>query len=389
MILVDDEGMRLSAFVDFDCGRQFCHQLMEGNSLRISRFGLMESRVKYRPIYLPFGLQFLPETIIKELDLSDKVPRNKYLKSFPRILSPRSNKRYLFDVIGQIICIHPLKKVPFNGIMISRLNIELRDNVDSRLTCILWDGYADAFTEYARTNITSYVVCSLVISNYLAASKILIDPETLQNGFINSLLRGDEIDLTPNDTIDQSNITDVSLHDEFFNLNPRMNIRQAIYADKEGSFVVIVNVDFVDKLNPWYYHSCKICKSKVLPYLRGSNATEPLIYHCDKICKHDVYDVDVRYFLILQVSDLTGESIRVLFLDGIAQSLFCVSAKDLLDSINENDEAVLPSTIKGLEGKEFLLKLGISDDNVKARGENYIVRRFCDDVHMINMFRSL
>ncbi|XP_024006421.1 uncharacterized protein LOC112082934 [Eutrema salsugineum] len=175
MVLVDQEGDRIQATVERFFAKSFRKDLIEGRSVLINTFKVVEYNSEYRTTRTPFKIVFYATTTVSVcLDFPQDVPE-KYMKSFPDILSTDLDNGYLIDVVGQIVRVGHVEDVMAQGKRRSRLKIYLRDESDLQLPCTLWADYAKEVADYVKRNCASVVVVIIRLA-CIKTIEILFDP---------------------------------------------------------------------------------------------------------------------------------------------------------------------------------------------------------------------
>ncbi|ESQ36961.1 hypothetical protein EUTSA_v10002946mg, partial [Eutrema salsugineum] len=188
MVLVDQEDDRIQATVERFFAKSFRKDLVEGRSILINTFKVVDYNSEYRTTQTHFKIVFYATTTVSGcLNFPQEVPE-KYMKSFPYILSTDLDNGYLIDVVGQIVRVGHVEDVMAQGKRRSRLKIYLRDESDLQLPCTLWADYAKEVADYVKRNCTSVVVViirlaciknyrgEMSVSNAFNTTQILFDP---------------------------------------------------------------------------------------------------------------------------------------------------------------------------------------------------------------------
>ncbi|ESQ50061.1 hypothetical protein EUTSA_v10002267mg, partial [Eutrema salsugineum] len=381
MVLVDQEGDRIQATVERDFAKSLRKDLIEGRSVLINNFKVVEYNSEYRTTYTPFKIVFYATmTVSGCLDFPQEIPE-KYMKSFPDILSIDLDNGYLIDVVRQIVRVGHVEDVMAQGKRRFRLKIYLRDESDLQLPCTLWADYAKEVAAYVKRNCASVVVViirlaciknyrgEMSVSNAFNTTQILFDPMCPLVAKFRSELPQDKYILIPNE--DDSGVDSKdSLNNEFLGTNIRRKLSSIhsidtflyrwlslIVSNKQvGKYVTLATIRSVANSNSWYYIACKKCEKS--------------------------------FFLLLNVEDGFGGMAVFVMFDKIAQILFKKTAKEVFkESVGDNSSG-LPQSLRDLKGKEFLFKVVVTEDNVKKVKTSFSVDRFTSDDYMIQTFCS-
>ncbi|XP_024010478.1 uncharacterized protein LOC112085491 [Eutrema salsugineum] len=367
MVLVDLEGDRIQATVERFFAKSFRKDLVEGRSVLINTFKVVEYNSEYQTTRTPFKIVFYATTTVSVcLNFLQEVPE-KYMKSFPDILSNDLDNGYLIDVVGQIVRVGHVEDVMAQGKRRSRLKIYLRDESDLQLPCTLWADYAKEVADYVKRNCVSVVVViirlacienyrgEMSVSNAFNTTQILFDPVCPLVAKFRSELPQDKYILIPNED-DSSVDSKDSLDNEFLGTNIRRKLSSIHSIDTVGKYVTLATIHSVANSNSWYYIACKKCEKS--------------------------------FFLLLNVDDGFGGTAVFVVFDKIAQKLFKKTAEEVFEESVGDNSSGLPQSLRDLEGKEFLFKVVVTEDNVKKVKNSFSVDRFTSDDYMIQTFCS-
>ncbi|ESQ38746.1 hypothetical protein EUTSA_v10029208mg, partial [Eutrema salsugineum] len=279
MVLVDQEGDRIQiqATVERFFAKSFRKDLVEGRSVLINTFKVVEYNSEYRTTQTPFMIVFYATTTVSVcLDFPQEVP-----------------EKYMKNVVGQIVRVGHVEDVMAQGKRRSRLKIYLRDDSDLQLPCTLWADYAKEVADYVKRNCASVVV-------------VIIRLACIKN------YRGE------------------------------MSVSNAF------------------------------------------NTTQILF---DPVCPL-VAKFRSHFFLLLNVDDGFGGTAVFVMFEKIAQKLFKKTTEEVFEESVGNNSSGLPQSLRDLEGKEFLFKVVVTEDNVKKVKNSFSVDRFTSDDYMIQTFCS-
>ncbi|VVA97325.1 unnamed protein product [Arabis nemorensis] len=200
------------------------------------------------------------------------------------------DKSCLIDVLGQIVEVKPLGDISFNGKTLSKLDVEFRDALSSKLSCTLWGDYAKLFWEESIKYAASKTVCLLrfvvaklyrgewTITNSFDATQFLFNPTIPEVARFNTLLPADDLTLTIVENSHTNLTPRVPLYEEFFLLNKKKTIYDIVNSAEEYQCVTVGIIDSIDE-SSWYYIICLGCKQTVQPY--PANGDVP-IFDCVK-----------------------------------------------------------------------------------------------------------
>ncbi|XP_010507197.1 PREDICTED: replication protein A 70 kDa DNA-binding subunit E-like [Camelina sativa] len=279
------------------------------------------------------------------------------------------NEHILIDVVGQVVNIGTMKTSDNNGKVSKRLEEELRDISDNRVTCTLWDSFADKMWAAGEN------AGERSISNVYDMSFLLINsdyPSVLD--FVGNL---------PKDGISISFIQPKAAEPkadkkiDYFNRFERRTISELLESTMEGKFKIMGSIFNIDMDFGWYYFTCIKCDKPV--YLVPKKENDPpskvkkRLFHCNQ-CYDNTTKVQPRYKLILDVMDSTAKT-KVMLWDNNAQKLVNKTASEILDGNFDEieDPTNIPEALKSLVGKTYQFLATIDKGNINDGKDTYKV----------------
>ncbi|XP_010480828.1 PREDICTED: replication factor A protein 1-like [Camelina sativa] len=189
LILADETGDKIGASIRKDHIKKFESELKPGSWKVISTFGLNLCTSYLRPSLIKYKISTrYGTTIIPSENVSD----DHYLSftSFDSILAGNLDKNLLLDVIGQVVSSGGLEEITSrNNITRKKIEFEIRDTEDKRLSCTLWETYAEALDRAINDSSDGMVMCFLrfvkqnsykekrYIENAFDSSILMINPQ--------------------------------------------------------------------------------------------------------------------------------------------------------------------------------------------------------------------
>ncbi|EOA18342.1 hypothetical protein CARUB_v10006863mg [Capsella rubella] len=181
MIFADLEGTLIHATVNKQQVNKFHRMIVSGEWKTFENFQLTKSMGRNRATKHAFKMTFTNTTVIgRSPILSDDMFLD--LVDFGNILDEN-------DVLGQVVSVGAMKTHDQNGKISKRLEIELRDTSDNRLSCTLWGRFAENMWDECEKAEGSPVNCLIrlakinmfngqrLISNAYDMSLLLINPD--------------------------------------------------------------------------------------------------------------------------------------------------------------------------------------------------------------------
>ncbi|XP_054793461.1 uncharacterized protein LOC129322577 [Prosopis cineraria] len=390
MVLQDEAGDRIGAFVRKGVARHHSRFLREGRAFILTQFGVVENSGSYRTTHHAFKVMFQYSTTVRPVVDNNKIHSHGFcFTPFSDIICGDSREEYLVDIIGRLAAVGEIQKVVVNGRQEQRLDILLDDDKRNYLEVTLWGALANDVLRYMKgpTRCPIIVIvqwCKIrvfkgikKVSNSLFASRLFIHPTMDEvSTFVESLkAAGVEIEKRP---IHLPNQPTLSVEDEILHCPNRKYICQLRGGPLDADCVIYAEVVSVDTERGWYYIGCQKCAKKVLPDGDG--------FYCDK-CNEFVKSVSPRFRVWCRVYDASSSTDVLIFDKEFATFMKC-SAAELKESIGRMDVTGVceGNGFDKIIGKKFLFRVRISEDYAKGLPCGIIVNGMTDDENTVKSF---
>ncbi|KAG7567733.1 Replication protein A OB domain [Arabidopsis thaliana x Arabidopsis arenosa] len=343
LVLADSQGVKIHASVKKDLVAKYVNSLQVNEWKFIEHFALTHAAGQFRPTGHLYKMSFVIGTTVTR---SDIVSDSSYLTlaRFSRIQNGDLNPYMLIDVMGQVVNIGELEILEANNKPTTKLDFELRDEHDDRMSCTLWGTFAEKMFQACQAADGIMVICVIrfakikaykgvrSLSNSFDASQVHINPPFPEIEAFTRALPSDGLALTFRESVPKFQMVTVNKDDDC--------------------------LQFERKTISDLFNSTEIGKARV-------------------ICT--IYGIDTDwawYMLYAKVMDNTGETKCLLF-DSICSEIVGESAASLLGgSFNEiEDPTDLPDVIRNLVGKTFLFLLCVEKENIWDGKDSYKVSR--------------
>ncbi|KAJ0933623.1 putative nucleic acid-binding, replication factor A [Helianthus annuus] len=371
MILMDEEGTKIQAFVLAKTAREYEQLLKEKQCLFIRNPSLGENRQKVNSI------------------VEDPTDDNKSFKS-------------PIDVIGFVVKSFPydLKEDTKDGKQEKKLTFMLQDLEGKQIYVTLWDAYAEQILDFERDNQNEKNVVVIVQfgkyrfwGGYLYVSNLYIVTRVLINAEIDDILTFKKrflLNITPETSSTFSGLSASRIKDptEEYLSDFEFSTIGALNQISEKKFVIIVGTikSFASE-DSWFYNACRNCNRSVTTKTiskekqDGSDGFEDIVV---LECKDDgcnsktVYSVP-RIRVPIRVQDCTGIVTLTLFEREVLK-LLKVNASQLLDkNLDLANEGHFPHELNALLNRKFAFKISISPFNIKHKSDGYSVSKLTDN----------
>ncbi|XP_023634269.1 replication factor A protein 1 [Capsella rubella] len=229
LIVSDDKGCKIHASVKKDLVNHYVNNLPVGDWRFIENFQLTHASGQFRRTNHLYKMAFINGTVVT---MSDPVSDSNFLSlaKFSKIQSGDLNPSMLIDVMGQIVNIGEIETIEANNKPTTKIDFELRDEMDDIMACTLWGAFASQVYRACAESDGFMVVCVLKFAKI-----------------------------------------------KTYNGNK-----------SEGKARLMCTIYAIDTDWAWYYFSCCNCNKKVTPIHQGSSANsttkaKPKLW-CD-VCK--------------------------------------------------------------------------------------------------------
>ncbi|CAL5058208.1 unnamed protein product [Urochloa decumbens] len=372
LVLVDEEGVGITASVGQRDMNKFADFLVEGRSYMIKKFQVSKQARRFNAVSNTQTIFFTSWTTAEELpaELSTNLPLYFFnFVDFEDLDHKERNGNGLVDVIGQLTVIHPLVQTNgLNGPSIRR-SVELRDLSDRVLPITLWGEHATSFEDeflietigkdepvviiFAGMQVKTYLGVITCGSGSSTKWYMNIDiPEV--NAFRASLHgRGSEVVLLAGDgdaaagaIIDEASTNRKTVSD-LLSLDPHDN--------NDVRFTCDAKIKEIDVSNGWWYKGCGKCKRGLKPTLEGFECT-----NCD-----DVKPIIIpSYKLNVVIEDNTGRA-KIFLFGGVAEQVVRRTAAELVEESSSN-QILLPASLRSLVGRRYVFQVVVSEQTFRT-----------------------
>ncbi|KAJ0447354.1 putative nucleic acid-binding, replication factor A [Helianthus annuus] len=357
MILMDEEGTKIQAFVLAKTAREYEHLLKEKQCLFIRNPSLRENRQKVKYVHIPTKINLNSNAIVSVCDEPVGTEWGFDFSPFSSVVEDPTDDNKSFkspiDVIGFVVKSFPydLKEDTKDGKQEKKLTFMLQDLEGKQIYVTLWDAYAEQILDFERDNQDEKNVVVIVqfgkyrfwggylyVSNLYTVTRVLINAEiddilTFKKRFLSNI--------TPETSSTFSGLSSSRIKDptEEYLSDFQFSTIGALNQISEKKFVIIVGTikSFASE-DSWFYNACRNCNRAVTTKTiskekqDGSDGFEDIVV---LECKDDgcnsktVYSVP-RIRVPIRVQDCTGIVTLTLFEREVLK-LLKVNASQLLD----------------------------------------------------------
>ncbi|KAH6766915.1 hypothetical protein C2S52_017898 [Perilla frutescens var. hirtella] len=319
----------------------------------LKKFLVIFNTNKFKIIQHKFKIKFLGQSVLTKM-FEESFPMQMYaFKSFGDVQSMENiHEGVLFDVIGLLLTRGEVQITKCsNGREKKLLEFMLQDTEGKRLSCTLWEDYANEFVR--------------LLERHGQPSNIII----LQFGHANMYK-----DMCTTIISSTSQGTTSSLGDDCM----LRTIEQLFFDDQIGRFWIVGKVVDVDLEDGWFYIACKKC------YTRLDKQEHQ--FYCKKCNKYDASG-NIRYKLTVHVVDETFSAALILW-ERECHQLIGKRVTDLIQD-DKKDSNDLPAEIhNALMEKKFLFKVDIKAAHNSEYKGAYSVCKVTTDLTYINTFNT-
>ncbi|CAN6197918.1 unnamed protein product [Urochloa humidicola] len=371
LVLVDEEGVGITASIGQKDLTKFVDSLVEGRCYMIKKFQVSRQARKLSAVPNSQTIFFTSWTTVEELptEFSANVPL--YIFNFVDFedLDRKDRKGHgLVDVIGQLTVIHPVVQTSGLNGPSTRRSVELRDLSDRLLPITLWGEHATSFEDeflietIGKDEPVVIIFAGMQVKTYLgditcgsgAATKWYMNidiPEV--NAFRASLQgRGSEVVLLPGDgdngtaAVDEATSNRKTVSD-LLSLDPH---------DNNGvRFTCDAKIKEIDVSNGWWYKGCSKCKRGVKATLEGFECTN---------CGEMKPLIVPSYKLNVVIEDISGRA-KIFLFGGVAEQVVRRTAAELVEESSSN-QILLHASLRSLVGRRYVFQVVISEQTFRT-----------------------
>ncbi|XP_010469634.1 PREDICTED: uncharacterized protein LOC104749655 [Camelina sativa] len=191
MVLADVQGTKIHASCKKDFINRFENRLTAGQWRSIENFGLSLAGDQFKPTSHRYKMTFMAQIVVDRIDsISDGLFLS--LSRFDSVLSENLNPNFLIDIVGQVVNVGEMQTIDVNNKPTHKIDFELRDESDVRITCTLWASFADQIYAACQEVDVHRVICLLrfvkirlyndvrTISNAFYTSQLIINPDYVE-----------------------------------------------------------------------------------------------------------------------------------------------------------------------------------------------------------------
>ncbi|XP_020870832.1 uncharacterized protein LOC110225433 [Arabidopsis lyrata subsp. lyrata] len=225
LVLADSQGVKIHASVKKDLVAKYVNSLQVNEWKFIEHFTLTHAAGQFRPTGHLYKMSFVNGTTVTR---SDIVSDSSYLTlaRFSRIQNGDLNPYMLIDVMGQVVNIGELEVLEANNKPTTKLDFELRDEHDDRMSCTLWGAFAEKMFQACQAADGIMVICVIrfakikaykgvrSLSNSFDASQVHINPPFPEIEAFTRALPSDGLALTFRESVPKFQMVTVNKDDD-------------------------------------------------------------------------------------------------------------------------------------------------------------------------------
>ncbi|XP_048599479.1 uncharacterized protein LOC125579429 [Brassica napus] len=249
-----------------------------------------------------------------------------------------------------------------------KLSLQLRNQVDQRLTIVLWGDNAEVVSDVLHYSINYSINRALICVVRFGKISVCQSERSVSNVY---------------------NISDIALNPDMDEVEAFLKLDQLSEIVQVQMCIITCTIAAIDTDKRWYYLSCKVCGNEILKVSDDGSAggADDLNtfhnYYCVK-CKTYSPKPDTRYMLNLVVLYNTGVT-NFLLLENLAQQLL---GQPCIALTGGGNTAViqgrpLPAVLTKLVGKTYVFKINIDKDNYPYTHEPFKVLKIITSTDMI------
>ncbi|XP_045810506.1 replication protein A 70 kDa DNA-binding subunit C-like [Trifolium pratense] len=385
MVLGDEKGGKIHAFVRKQLIGLFDSKLEEGGVYEISGFFVLSENGVYRTTLHPYKIGFQSRTKVRSCESSGISQFGLSFTNIGEISSHSRDYDFLVDVIGVMTGIHAEREYIRDGKITKMVTIELTDHT-GKCDCALFGEYVDElnkkigkFSPGLPIVVVQYMKVKIFrekasIQNVMNATRLMINPDIPEvESFKNSIdVHGIDCD------------ADVPLigeppkppfEEEFLRMHPKKTIAELGDVVDDGVFVVCGEVVGVVDGHNWWYPACKCHRAVVV---------DSGTYFCSS-CDRHVFHVIPRFRVKFEVADGDSSCVFVLF-DSEMSYIVEKSCAFFVAQSKGKNVGPHPMEFDSLVGKRMLFVVSKSGKPSAVDDGSFRVKRVCMDPVIVEKF---
>ncbi|KAG7593975.1 hypothetical protein ISN45_Aa01g027560 [Arabidopsis thaliana x Arabidopsis arenosa] len=261
LVVADAQGMKIHASIKKDLVSKYVNHLPVNEWRFIETFALNHASGQFRPTGHLYKMSFVTGTTVLRCD---PVSDSSYLSlaTFPNILNGDLNPYMLIDVMGQVVNIGELETLEANNKPTTKLDFELRDENDERLSCTLWGSFAEQVFNACDAADGARVICLIrfakikaykgvrSISNSFDVTQVLINPPIPEVAAFLTALPADGLALTFRESVPKFQMVTVAKDDAYLQYE-RKTISELLSSMEIGKVRVVCTIYGIDTDWAW------------------------------------------------------------------------------------------------------------------------------------------
>ncbi|KAJ1387138.1 hypothetical protein SESBI_40216 [Sesbania bispinosa] len=350
--LTDEDGTQIQATMFNDAARKFYDKFVLGKVYYISKGTLKVANKQFKTVQNDYEMTLNENSEVEEVaNEASFVPETKF--NFVPIdqLGPHVNKTDLVDVIGVVQNVSSTMSIrrKSNNESIPKRDITIADETKKTVVVSLWNELATNIgQELLDIADKSPVVAikSLRVGDFqgvslsaISKSAVLINPDIPEAKKLRSWYDVEGKDATMasvgSGSSPSSNNASRSVYSDRVSIS-HITTNPSLGNDKPAFFSIRGYISSIRPDQAMWYRACKTCNKKVTESVGAG-------YWCEGCQKNDD-QCNLRYIMVVRVSDASGESLVSVFNEEAEKIVGC--SADELDNLRSQDGEDNPYQLK-------------------------------------------
>ncbi|XP_050225644.1 replication protein A 70 kDa DNA-binding subunit B [Mercurialis annua] len=342
--LTDDDGTQIQATMFNEAAKKFYEKFQLGKVYYISKGTLKVANKQFRTVQNDYEMTLNENSEVEEASNEAAfIPETKFNFVPVDQLGPYVSTSELVDVIGVVQSVSPTMSIrrKSNNEMIPKRDITIADETKKTVVVSLWNDLATTVGQELLDMADKSPVVAIksvkvgdfqgVSLSTLGKSILQINPDTPEAKKLRSWYdsEGKETSmasvgagLSPSTKTGGRSMYSDRVSISHITSNPSLG------DDKPAFFSIRAYVSFIKPDQGMWYRACKTCNKKVTESIGGG-------YWCEGCQKSDA-ECNLRYILVVKVSDANGEGWISAFNDEAEKIMGC--SADELDQLKSQDD---------------------------------------------------
>ncbi|XP_051115840.1 replication protein A 70 kDa DNA-binding subunit B [Andrographis paniculata] len=365
--LTDEEGTQIQATMFNEAARKFFDKFQTGKVYYISKGTLKVANKQFKTVQNDYEMTLNENSEVEEAsNEATFIPQTKFKFVPIDELGPFVNRRELVDVVGVVVTVSPTMSIrrKSDNETIPKRDITITDETKKTVVVSLWNDLAAGVgQELLDIADKSPVVAikSLKVGDFqgvslstISKSVVAVNPDIQEakklRAWYDSEGKNISLDAVGSGLSPSTNGGARSMYSDRVNLAD-ITSNPSLGEDKPVFFNIKAYVSYIKSDQAMWYRACKTCNKKVTEAVDAG-------YWCEG-CQKNEQDCNLRYIMVVKVSDATGEAYFSVFNEQAEKIIGC-TADELNELRSQDGESSYQMKLKEAMWRAQLLRVSVT-----------------------------